>query len=62
MRAQFDRFGDWRLALAAFNAGPGAVARHGGVPPYRETAHYVDAILTAMPAAQRLEATVVMPP
>jgi hypothetical protein len=62
LRAQFDRFGDWRLALAAFNAGPGAVARHGGVPPYRETAHYVDAILAAIPAAQHREATIVMPP
>lgn len=42
---QYRRFGSWRLALAAYNAGPGAVERHGGVPPYRETRGYVRAIL-----------------
>ena len=42
---QYRKFGSWRLALAAYNAGPGAVERHGGVPPYRETQGYVRAIL-----------------
>ncbi len=42
---QYRRFGDWRLALAAYNAGPEAVARHKGVPPYRETQQYVKLIL-----------------
>ncbi len=39
------RFGSWRLALAAYNAGPLAVEQHDGVPPYAETKGYVLAIL-----------------
>jgi soluble lytic murein transglycosylase-like protein len=42
LRQQLDRFdGDVARALAAYNAGPGAVARFGGVPPYAETQEYV---------------------
>jgi soluble lytic murein transglycosylase-like protein len=42
LRALLDRFGGRiDLALAAYNAGPGAVERHAGVPPYRETQAYV---------------------
>lgn len=47
LRMMHDRFGNWRLALAAYNAGPEAVARHRGVPPYAETTHYVRVILGA---------------
>lgn len=46
LRAQLDRFdNDLELALAAYNAGPGAVQRYGRVPPYRETEKYVRSIL-----------------
>lgn len=46
LRQQLDHFGgDVTKALAAYNAGPGAVERFGGVPPYEETQNYVRRVL-----------------
>lgn len=45
LRHLLDRFGDRRLALAAYNAGPGNVQRYGGVPPFPETIRYLQKIL-----------------
>jgi hypothetical protein len=41
LRSMLDKFQTEVMALAAYNAGPGAVAKHGGVPPYDETKDYV---------------------
>lgn len=47
LRGQMDRFGqNATLALAAYNAGRGAVERAGGIPPYQETQWYVYNVLT----------------
>jgi soluble lytic murein transglycosylase-like protein len=46
LRSNLDRVGgDTALALAAYNAGMGAVERYGGMPPYTETQDYVQAVL-----------------
>ena len=45
MAGYVERFGNYPMALAAYNAGPRAVERFGGVPPYAETQNYVSKIL-----------------
>ncbi len=46
LRQMLDRFdGDVTKAVAAYNAGPNAVKKYGGVPPYRETQSYVEHVL-----------------
>jgi hypothetical protein len=45
LRAMYDRFGDARLALAAYNAGPANVEQHRGIPPFAETQQYVVKVL-----------------
>ncbi len=46
LKGLMDRFGnDKSLALAAYNAGPNAVKKYGGIPPYAETQNYVKSVL-----------------
>ena len=47
LKSMIERFnGDEKLALAAYNAGPNAVKKYGGIPPYQETQNYVKNVLS----------------
>jgi peptidoglycan DL-endopeptidase CwlO len=45
------QFGSTRLAVAAYNAGPGAVQKYHGVPPYAETQNYVRKVMANVESA-----------
>lgn len=47
LRSLLDRFGSVELAVAAYNAGPAAVERYNGVPPFAETQRYVRSVLAS---------------
>jgi len=53
LRQMLDKFGSVESALAAYNAGPGAVERAGGVPSYPETQSYVKKIMGLVNGAQQ---------
>lgn len=58
LRQQLDTFGNWALALGAYNAGPGNVTKYGGLPPFRETRGYVRTILASINSYQRSQGKV----
>lgn len=57
LRQLYNQFHSWQLAVAAYNAGPGNVQKHGGIPPFVETQQYVVSVFrdlqNAVPEAQR---------
>lgn len=46
LKKQYDKFGDWNHAVAAYNAGRGSVIKYKGVPPFKETEEYVKKVMS----------------
>ena len=62
LRQMIDRFsGRLDLAVAAYNAGPGAVERYNGIPPYRETRDYVKRVLALYQGGETSLASLTVP-
>lgn len=62
LRRLLDKYdGDLKRTLAAYNAGPGAVDKHKGVPPYAETRRYVDKVMGHLSRMQRRSSPVTNP-
>lgn len=57
LKKMIDKFGSVQLGLAAYNAGPGAVEKFGGVPPYSETKNYVNKIMNNQTAFKTVNQT-----
>ncbi len=53
LRALYQRFGDWKLAVAAYNAGGGAVTKYNGIPPFPETQSHVNKVFATNPGFTR---------
>jgi len=62
LKALREVFGDDRLALAAYNAGEGAVLKHGGVPPYPETIEYLRRVQKLYESARASQPPPAAPP
>lgn len=52
LKGLITKYQDVPKALAAYNAGPGAVDRHDGIPPYRETQNYVKKVMNLYSGGQ----------
>lgn len=52
LRQQYQKYHSWPLAFAAYNAGPGAVDKYGGVPPFPETQAYVRNLMSLLGGSQ----------
>lgn len=55
LKQNYDRFGNWDLALAGYNAGAGNVQKYGGVPPFEETKNYIQKVNSLMGEGQKAE-------